>query len=55
MQNQTLKTMIANIFTLTLVLLAAITQASAEQPRPNILWILSEDLSPFLGCYGGPG
>ena len=54
MQNQTLKTMIANIFTLTLVLLAAITQASAEQPRPNILWILSEDLSPFLGCYGDP-
>ncbi len=21
-------------------------------PKPNILWILSEDLSPFMGCYG---
>ena len=20
--------------------------------RPNILWIVSEDNSPFLGCYG---
>jgi uncharacterized sulfatase len=23
-------------------------------PRPNILWILSEDTSPDLGCYGHP-
>ena len=22
------------------------------QDRPNILWIVSEDNSPFLGCYG---
>jgi arylsulfatase A-like enzyme len=21
-------------------------------PRPNILWIVSEDNNPFLGCYG---
>jgi len=29
----------------------------AEQPlpaRPNILWITSEDTSPYLGCYGDP-
>ncbi|WP_320112589.1 sulfatase [Draconibacterium orientale] len=25
---------------------------SAQQKRPNILWITSEDNSPFLGCYG---
>ena len=22
--------------------------------RPNILWITSEDNSPYLGCYGDP-
>lgn len=25
---------------------------SAENDRPNILWIVSEDNGPFLGCYG---
>lgn len=24
----------------------------ADDPRPNILWITSEDNSPYLGCYG---
>lgn len=24
----------------------------AEPPRPNILWITAEDMSPDLGCYG---
>jgi arylsulfatase A-like enzyme len=28
--------------------------ASARQDRPNILWITSEDNSPYLGCYGDP-
>ena len=23
-------------------------------PRPNILWIMAEDISPDLGCYGTP-
>ena len=23
-------------------------------PRPNILWITCEDISPLLGCYGDP-
>ena len=22
------------------------------RPRPNILWITAEDMSPTLGCYG---
>lgn len=26
--------------------------ASAEQERPNILWLSTEDISPHLGCYG---
>lgn len=25
-----------------------------ETARPNILWIISEDFSPDLGCYGNP-
>ncbi|MDY0167867.1 MAG: sulfatase-like hydrolase/transferase [Thermoguttaceae bacterium] len=29
-------------------------QAAAEPARPNILWITSEDNSPYLGCYGDP-
>jgi arylsulfatase A-like enzyme len=26
--------------------------ASAETPRPNILWLIAEDFGPHLGCYG---
>jgi arylsulfatase A-like enzyme len=26
----------------------------AAAPRPNILWILAEDISPNLACYGEP-
>ena len=25
-----------------------------QDSRPNILWILSEDISPELSCYGTP-
>jgi len=28
------------------------TFATAADPRPNILWITTEDISPDLGCYG---
>jgi arylsulfatase A-like enzyme len=24
----------------------------AQTARPNILWIVSEDNNPYLGCYG---
>ncbi len=24
----------------------------AQSEKPNILWIIAEDLSPFMGCYG---
>jgi arylsulfatase A-like enzyme len=33
----------------------SVAGAAAEDPkpsRPNILWIVSEDNNPFLGCYG---
>ncbi|MBU6300172.1 MAG: sulfatase [Verrucomicrobia bacterium] len=35
-----------------LLLLAAFTGAAAAAPRPNILWIISEDMSPHFGCCG---
>jgi uncharacterized sulfatase len=34
--------------------LAAGLRAREDQPPPNILWIIAEDLSPDLGCYGNP-
>lgn len=33
-------------------LLFAATMQAKE--RPNVVWILTEDLSPLLGCYGDP-
>jgi len=40
--------------TLTLALPQRLAKA-AQAARPNILWILSEDISPELSCYGEPG
>src|SRR3569623_159496 len=38
-----------------LVVLPVITGAQAQPAgRPNILWIVSEDNNPYLGCYGDP-
>lgn len=41
------------IFHIVLVWLLCACIANA-QSRPNILWIVSDDLSPDLGCYGNP-
>jgi arylsulfatase A-like enzyme len=30
------------------------SETGDEIKRPNILWILAEDLSPFMGCYDDP-
>lgn len=39
--------------TLGAAIAAAVSPAAAEQSeRPNILWLVSEDNNPFLGCYG---
>lgn len=27
-------------------------RAAAEQPRPNMLWLIAEDMGSHLGCYG---
>lgn len=35
-----------------LFVLLACVRAPAAQSRPNILWLVSEDNSPLLGCYG---
>ena len=34
--------------------LLAAGRTSAAPERPNILWLVSEDNSPWLGCYGDP-
>ncbi|RYD66663.1 MAG: sulfatase [Verrucomicrobiaceae bacterium] len=39
---------------LILPLLALIMAAPAQTTRPNILWVISEDTGPHLGCYGTP-
>lgn len=31
---------------------SAQTSVSVDRPRPNILWIVAEDASPHIGCYG---
>jgi len=36
------------------ILIASIVSLSAAESRPNILWIFSEDLSPYMGCYDDP-
>lgn len=39
--------------TLGAAIAAAVSPAAAEQSeRPNIVWLVSEDNNPFLGCYG---
>src|SRR5262249_18444100 len=40
---------------LLLVSLLALAPAAARAAdRPNILWVTCEDITPTLGCYGGP-
>lgn len=34
--------------------LAALSLHAGAAPKPNLLWITSEDNSPYLGCYGDP-
>ncbi|MEE8452216.1 MAG: sulfatase-like hydrolase/transferase [Thermoguttaceae bacterium] len=40
------------LIAIAIVLSAAVAEASEANPRPNILWITCEDISPHLGCYG---
>ncbi|MEZ6070070.1 MAG: sulfatase [Pirellulales bacterium] len=34
------------------IALCCVSVSFADNPRPNILWITCEDISPNLGCYG---
>lgn len=34
--------------------LALCPVGQAQKARPNIIWIVAEDLSPHMGCYGDP-
>ena len=34
--------------------LATLAAQAQQPPRPNIVWILGDDLGPQLGCYGHP-
>lgn len=35
-----------------LFLVCLVTPLSAQEKRPNILWLIAEDFGPHLGCYG---
>lgn len=49
-----MSTTASNYYIFILILLAVFTEGKAQPSvdRPNILWIVSEDNSPFLGAYG---
>ncbi len=42
---------ICSVF-MSVLLLSFVSSQAADKNRPNILWITSEDNSPYLGCYG---
>lgn len=42
------------IRTLSALLSCATILHAAELPRPNIVWIVAEDMSPLIGPYAGP-
>jgi len=37
---------------LTLALLAGSRAVDALPPKPNLLWLIAEDMLPHFGCYG---
>lgn len=43
---------ISKISSLFLLSTSCLANPSPKEEKPNILWITSEDNSPFLGCYG---
>ena len=34
------------------LLLGALCALAPAQQRPNVVWLVVEDMSPWLGCYG---
>src|SRR5215217_9793704 len=47
-----MRPMLAPALSLVVFLSHAALGAEDAKPRPNILWITSEDHGPHLGCYG---
>lgn len=47
-----LKPIFNSITSILLLILLGVSCTPTELPKPNILWIVSEDNSPFLGAYG---
>src|SRR4051812_10181301 len=45
-----MKLVVSNV----LLLVHLIGLSPAAQAKPNILWLIGENLSHDLGCYGGP-
>ena len=53
MSNQRVSSMRKH-FLLALAVIAALgmTASADQRPRPNVLFLISDDLNNFLGCYG---
>ena len=41
-------------FTLLLLIFVVPSSLAESDPRPNVVWIIADDLGPELGCYGYP-
>lgn len=46
------KTINLSLLFLCMAFFDACSAQKQEDKKPNILWIVAEDLSPFMGCYG---
>ncbi|MEM1443592.1 MAG: sulfatase [Verrucomicrobiota bacterium] len=44
-----------NLFRLIILSLSISILGAGAEEKPNVVWIVSDDLSPELGCYGYPG
>jgi arylsulfatase A-like enzyme len=47
-----LRQLLVSSFKMVFLVSAVACNEEPQTPQPNILWIFSEDLSPFFGCYG---
>lgn len=55
MQTPSYRKVVLNTFMLLLISLytfGSTTSTNGEIPKPNILWVYIEDLSPWMSCYG---
>lgn len=49
-----MKRCVTALFLIILILSGWVSTTSAAAERPNILWIIAEDMGPELSCYGTP-